>query len=369
MHRVWLERAALLLLFVGGGWGAEAQSQGCEEALAHANEAYAAQAFTDVETWVGACLSGGEATGADSVAAHRLLARTFLYLGDLASARSEVIKLLAQQPDYRPDGVRDLPAFVSLVTLVREQLGVTPAAPLGPVQRFVPGLRALESAPLAEIIHPLPHTLSPVEFIPLDTILADSFAHAGGAASGARPLPRAWLEAGGGITHYGGERGIATGNWFSDLRDNAGGGVQLGVAFPLAERVQLGFVYNVGHFPGLLRQRGAPPAFERIDPGGSTAWLNQVSAVVRIHVLPSSLVSPYAMGGVTATMSLLNDTFRVGLGPRFGLGVEGWVTSRMAVFLEAQSTIAFPGRAADLARTASNRDFLSGVQLGLRYGF
>jgi Tfp pilus assembly protein PilF len=54
--------------------------------------------------------------------ANRLLALTQLKQGDLVAARAAVLEILAVAPEYRADPVQDVPAYVSLVNVVRQQV-------------------------------------------------------------------------------------------------------------------------------------------------------------------------------------------------------------------------------------------------------
>jgi hypothetical protein len=95
---------------------------GCAPELAEADRAYVEGAYERALRVLGDCL-GKPALGPAVVAqANRLLALTQLKQGDLTAARIAVLEILAVAPEYRADPVQDVPAYVSLVNVVRQQV-------------------------------------------------------------------------------------------------------------------------------------------------------------------------------------------------------------------------------------------------------
>lgn len=88
------------------------------EAQIHYDEGTLSQTIGALEE----CLARSEISTAEVVRAHRMLALTHLRLGALEDAREAVVALLSRAPDYEADPVRDIPAYASLVGIVRKQL-------------------------------------------------------------------------------------------------------------------------------------------------------------------------------------------------------------------------------------------------------
>lgn len=98
-----------------------ADDVGCAPELAEADRAYVEGVYERVVSVLGDCLEKPALVPAAVVDASRLLALAHLKRGDLASARAAVQELLALVPEYRPDPVQDVPAYVSLVDIVRQR--------------------------------------------------------------------------------------------------------------------------------------------------------------------------------------------------------------------------------------------------------
>ncbi|NNF57200.1 MAG: hypothetical protein HKN04_03075 [Rhodothermaceae bacterium] len=331
---------------------ATARAQDCDAALARAQDRYIAGAYEEVEALVGSCLAAPSNTAADSARAFRLQALAFLRLGDLEATTVEVLKLLGTAPTYEPDRIRDPPAYVGLVRFIRAQLQA------GTSQQAVQAWSA-EPVPV-RLPAPIPQRATEASSVSAKPIPALTPLGPARLVSGIR------LEGGLGANHYGGERGVNAPTWFSDLADNAGVGLQLGISVEANPRIGFAFVYEAGHYPTLLRLQGTPPDFEPLDREQSSKWLHQGSALVRVVVFQGDPVRPYAFAGVTGTVSRLNDATRVGIGPRIGVGAEGPAGRRASVFVEGQGTVVFSGRAVDLA-PRSAYELLSALRIGVRY--
>lgn len=94
----------------------------CSEALQTAEEQYRERAYEEARQVVSACLNQDEVPPDQAVAAYRLLALIHLKQDQLEAAREAVINLLGVNPEYEPDDVESPPAYVSLVSVVKEDL-------------------------------------------------------------------------------------------------------------------------------------------------------------------------------------------------------------------------------------------------------
>jgi hypothetical protein len=209
-----------------------------------------------------------------------------------------------------------------------------------------------------------------------DSLLAGPILRAGAQS----PASRVRLEGALGLNHYAGEGGDYAGGLADDVFDNAGAGLQLGLAYEVRRPFALGFVYEAGRYPTLPDPSdttgsvipppppppgGGFPTDDPLDDVGSGSWLHQASVVVRATLAPW-VVTPYALAGVTAAVGSLGGTFRAGVGPRVGIGAEGAVGRRVAVFAEVQGTLAFPAFAEDAAGGRGSSP-LSSFRVGVRY--
>jgi hypothetical protein len=372
-----------VLALLAGGATAGGRAQGCEEVLAQAQGRYTAGAFEEIEAFVTACLRAEGATGSDSVRAYRLQALAFLRLGDLDASRGEVLKLLGVYPAYEPDAVLDPPDYVGLVRFIKEQLQVLlPPAPASPAPVAPPSVERVTQRPAAALTSPLP----PFERRgPPDSLLAMR----GPPLRGRAPAPasRVRVEGALGLNHYAGEGSNYEGGFYDDVFDNAGAGLQLGLTYEVRRALALGLLYEAGRYPILLAPGDSsggvippppppplgeqPPLSEPLDEGGSRPWLHQASVVLRATLARWAVqrwaMEPYALAGVTTALGRLDGTFRAGVGPRVGAGVESAVGRRVAVFVEAQGTLVFPALVEDPADGGSYSP-LSSVRVGVRYG-
>lgn len=116
------------VLFLGGllfgvPLAAHAQmSEVCERALPAADDQYREAAYGEALRLVSACLNQSDRSDEQSVAAYRLLALIHLKRDELDQARAAVVNLLGLTPGYEPDPVASPPSYVSLVTVVKEDL-------------------------------------------------------------------------------------------------------------------------------------------------------------------------------------------------------------------------------------------------------
>ena len=98
------------------------ESPSCESMLETAEERYIQLAFGEAEALVRACLMQPTLSDADALRAYRQLTLIFLQRDDLPAAKGTVVALLERSFDYTPDPTRDPPAYVDLVTSVKERI-------------------------------------------------------------------------------------------------------------------------------------------------------------------------------------------------------------------------------------------------------
>lgn len=94
----------------------------CSDALEVAEKQYRQRAYEEARQVISACLNQDEVPPEQAVAAYRLLALTHLKQDQLEAARAAVVNLLGVNPDYEPNKVESPPAYVSLVSVVKEDL-------------------------------------------------------------------------------------------------------------------------------------------------------------------------------------------------------------------------------------------------------
>jgi hypothetical protein len=98
------------------------ESSLCASALQAAAEQYRDGAFDETVRLASACLNQSPVAPGDARTAYRLLALAYLKQDDLPSARKAAVNILGVDPDYAPDPVDDPPDYVSLITVVRQDL-------------------------------------------------------------------------------------------------------------------------------------------------------------------------------------------------------------------------------------------------------
>lgn len=363
-------RFLAILVVLAGGPAAGVRAQGCEAVLAQAQNRYTAGAFEEIEAFVTACLGAEGAMGSDFVRAYRLQALAFLRLGDLDASRAQVLKLLGVYAAYEPDPVLDPPDYVGLVRFIKERLQVpaTADAPMPVSPALVPTLPVERVAQRSVVPAPPPPLPSfEPQRLP-DSLLAMQGPPRVRAQS---PASRVRLEGALGLN--------------DDVFDNVGAGLQFGSSYEVSPSLALGLLYEAGQHPTLAAPGDSsagvipppppppgeePPVGEPLSEDGSSPWLHQASAVVRATLVRWAVgrwaVEPYALAGVTAAVGRLDGTFRAGVGPRAGIGIEGAVGPRVAVFAEAQGTLAFPALVEDPTGGRSYSP-LSSARVGLRF--
>lgn len=96
----------------------------CEDAYLQAGDAYREGSFRSAITLLAPCVDAFPPGSELDRGAHRLLALAYLRNDELEEARLVIVELFARNPRYEADPINDPPAFVSLVNLVREEVGV-----------------------------------------------------------------------------------------------------------------------------------------------------------------------------------------------------------------------------------------------------
>lgn len=94
----------------------------CSEAIQTAEEQYRERAYQEARQVISACLNQDEVPSDQAVQAYRLLALIHLKQDQLEAAREAVVNLLGVNPKYEPDKVESPPSYVSLVSVVKEDL-------------------------------------------------------------------------------------------------------------------------------------------------------------------------------------------------------------------------------------------------------
>ena len=145
--------AALALVAVTVTLSASAQTNtmACAESITTAEQLYLEQLYDDVEAQVLECVYAEGAPKGDVQAAYRLLALTQIKQGEIEAARATVVKLLGVDFAYEPEPLADLPIYVALVGVVKDQLRVE-AVPAGQPEGARPGLPAPAEGPAASRI-------------------------------------------------------------------------------------------------------------------------------------------------------------------------------------------------------------------------
>ena len=119
----------------GMGSSALAQeSAQCDSLLEEAEQQYVSLAFVEAENFVRDCLALSDVEDEEALKAYRLLALVNLRQDDLSEAKEAVLRLLGISFDYTPDAVQDPPAYVALVTSVKDQLRVARSSPTDSVR-------------------------------------------------------------------------------------------------------------------------------------------------------------------------------------------------------------------------------------------
>lgn len=126
MHPVRLIlRVGVLLLLLSGGasslWAQQA-SEVCDRALAAADDQYRGAEYEEALRLVSACLNQSDRSDEQSIRAYQRLALIHLKRDELDQARTAVVNLLGVDATYEADPVANPPSYVSLVTVVKNNL-------------------------------------------------------------------------------------------------------------------------------------------------------------------------------------------------------------------------------------------------------
>ena len=330
---------------------ARAQAVDCEERLPQARQAYQRQQFSETISLLAECANRPTAGTAYAVQAYRLMTLAFIQTGDLSEAKLTALELLSRAPGYAPDPVQDPPAYVSVVNIVRQQMALPetvaelPALPPADAPTETPGGAPTEGV-LAET-----RAQRAVE-IPAEM-----------ASEARRAL---LLTVRGGLHSYRGDRTDPAQGGLRGFGETAEPGFMLALEYQTAPRFAAGLYYLAGRYEPLLRPKGTPPDFQRIERTTSSTWLHMTGLSGRVYLLPSQRVSPYAQLGLNVSFSLLNDQIRAAVGPRFTAGLNVTVTDAVTAFAEAEGLFTVPGDAMDLASGTSEADFFAHAGLGVR---
>lgn len=103
-------------------YGAVAQTGECEQAVADAQARYVEGRFDEVISTLSECLHRDDVLVTEAVAAYRLVALAYIRKGEVEEARLAIIQLLHRNPGYEPDRIRDIPSYVALVNLMKQDL-------------------------------------------------------------------------------------------------------------------------------------------------------------------------------------------------------------------------------------------------------
>ncbi len=103
-------------------YGVVAQAVECEQAVADAQARYVEGRFDDVISTLSECLHREDVLVSQAVAAYRLVALAYIRKGEVEEARLAIIQLLNRMPEYEPDRIRDIPSYVALVNLMKQDL-------------------------------------------------------------------------------------------------------------------------------------------------------------------------------------------------------------------------------------------------------
>lgn len=101
--------------------GLPASEYRCDWELAEAHGFYVTATFDRALQVLRVCLDKPDLRDTEAVWAYRLRALSHLRQSNLAEARQAVLAIVTLDPEYRADPVRDIPSYVALVNLVRQQ--------------------------------------------------------------------------------------------------------------------------------------------------------------------------------------------------------------------------------------------------------
>lgn len=125
----WGKVLLLVLMLLGIGWASPAwgqepqrDQQSCSTLIAAAETEYLNGSFQETIQLVSECLNQQGVTADEAVQAYRLLSLAYLKQNELEAAREAIVDLLGVRPTYEPDPVEDPPTYVSLVSIVRQEV-------------------------------------------------------------------------------------------------------------------------------------------------------------------------------------------------------------------------------------------------------
>lgn len=95
----------------------------CDELVADSQDQYVAGNYAGVLNLLHGCLNEPALATSVALRTHRLAALAHMKEGNIDAAREMIKALLGFVPDYRADAVQDVPAYVALVDLAREEHG------------------------------------------------------------------------------------------------------------------------------------------------------------------------------------------------------------------------------------------------------
>lgn len=98
-------------------------ARACEQALESADTAYRTRRFATALDSLQTCLVEDGIGVEQKVDAHRLRTLIHLKQGEMEAAKNILLQIFSIKPDYQADPVHDPPGYVSLVSIVREQIG------------------------------------------------------------------------------------------------------------------------------------------------------------------------------------------------------------------------------------------------------
>ncbi len=93
----------------------------CDWELSEAHGFYVTATFDRAIQVLRVCLDKPDRLDAEAIWSYRLIALSHLRQSNLAEARQAVLAIVALDPEYRADPIRDIPGYVALVDLVRQQ--------------------------------------------------------------------------------------------------------------------------------------------------------------------------------------------------------------------------------------------------------
>lgn len=341
---------ALALVFLFGTASARAQTTDCAAAYAEAEARYVERAFAAVVSSLAPCLDGSRAT----IPAYRLVALSELRQGRIVDAKLTVLRMLTLSPAYRPDRIQDPPTYVALVETVRDEIGSFSQAEMeaavaaqGPWERLDARKPRLGETPRIE---------------------ASTW---DGSVQSYRPAfdppaPRRLLSlnAWGGTSSYGGERGKPAVSGIAEFSDNAGLSGGLGVEVDLARVVSLFFDVEAGHFPTLPTRKGPSEQFDEVESFSAFAQFVTVGGRMRPRIAGPVSAVVAAGGGVAFGR---RDGVHVGGVLSLGGGFDVAVSRANSVFVTGHAMFVGPARALDGAALSSEpMDLFSGIRLGVR---